>query len=370
MKETMLGLSRGVRFIGRVVLPALVLMMTMLWLKGAFRHDRIANRPDTMPKAQQAPADAEVLTVNATAREVAVEMVGEVKPEFEVEVAAMVTARIVRLDVRSGERVRKGQVLAVLDDRDLQARVNQAQQALVHAQATRDYARIDCERKRILAETGTISKEEFDVADTRLKEADAEVDRLQHALDEAKVALSYSQIESPVDGMIIDRAANVGDLATPGKTLLVMFDSSHLWFQASVSEQYAPLLTLGQDYLVQIDALKQEFTIPLTEIVPQSDPSGRTVLARFRLPVDSRLYPGLFGRMHLVVGKTEDILVPRRALRRTGQLDMVTVEAPWGLEQRVVVPGQELASGQVQILSGLKNGERIVLPAATEEPRP
>lgn len=366
----MSGLIRRIfRITTRLVLPALVLVMTMLWLKGVFRHDRVANRPDTMPKAEAAPTGAEVLTVGAASREVVTEMIGEVRPEFEVALAGKITAHIARLDVRAGQRVRKGQVLAVFDDRDLQARVSQARQALLHAQATLDYAQRDWERNRDLVRGGAVSKDQFDAADSRLKESRAEVDRLQKALDEAKVNLSYTQIESPIDGVVIDRRANVGDLAMPDKTLLVLFDPKHLWFQASVSEQYASLLTLGQDYRVQIDALKQEFSIPLTEIVPAADPGGRTVLARFRLPADDRLYSGLFGRMRLAVGKTEDILVPRRALRRTGQLEMVAVEAPWGLEQRVVVPGLEPASGQVQILSGLKAGERIVLPAASQEPR-
>ena len=362
--------SRGFRFIGRMVLPALVLVVTMLWLKGVFRHDRIPNRPDTMPEAQAAPPGAQVLTVSAARREVLTEMVGEVKPEFEVEVAAKITARILRLDVRAGQSVHKGQLLAELDDRDLQARVSQSRQALIHAQATLDYAKLDWERNRKLVADGAIPKAEFDVADTRLKEMRAQVDQLHQAINEATVNSSYAQIESPIDGMVIDRQANVGDLAMPDKTLLVLFDPKHLWFQASISEEYAPLLTLSQEYHVQVDALKQEFTIPLTEIVPAADPGGRTVLARFRLPADDRLYPGLFGRMRLAVSQTEDITVPRRALRRTGQLEMVAVQAPWGLEQRVVVTGLELADDQVQILSGLKAGERIVLPAVSQEPRP
>ena len=354
----------------RLVLPLLVLVMTMLWLKGVFRHDRIVNRPDTMPVAQAAPAGAEILTVTASPREVLTEAVGEVKPEFEIKLASKVTAHIVRLDIRAGQHVRKGQVLAMLDGRDLQARVNQAAQSLIHAQATRSYAQLDRERNRTLYDKGAIPKAEFDVADTRLKEAQADVDRFQQALDEAQVGLGYTQIESPVDGIVIDREADVGDLAMQGKILLVLFDPKHLWFQGSVSEEYAPLLTLGETYRVHIDALRLDYEGPLAEIVPSADPSGRTVLARVRLPADDRLYPGLFGRMRLVVNRTEDILAPRRALRRVGQLEMVTVLAPWGLEQRVVVPGLAMENEQVQILSGLKAGERIVLAAETQERRP
>ena len=354
----------------RLVLPAVVLVVTMLWLKGAFRHDRVVNQPDTMPAAQMAPAGAEILTVAESPREVVTEMVGEVKPEFEIKLSSKVTAHILRLDIRAGQHVRKGEVLAILDGRDLQARVNQASQSLIHAQATRAYAQLDWGRNHALYDKGAIPKAEFDVADTTLKAAQAEVDRLQQALDEAKVNLGYTEIDSPIDGIVIDREADVGDLAMQGKTLLVLFDPKHLWFQGSVSEEYVPLLKLDQTYRVQIDALRQDFSGPLTEIVPSADPSGRTVLARIRLPVDDRLYPGLFGRLRLAVSQTQDILVPRRALRRAGQLEMVTVQAPWGLEQRVEVPGLAMEREQVQILTGLKPGERILLPPEGQERRP
>ena len=369
MSDKPSGFSRGLRFFGRIVLPAILLVMTMLWLKGTFKHDRVPNRPDTMPKAQAIPANAEILTVAAADRELVAEMVGEVKPEFQVDISAKITARVLRINVRSGQNVQRGQLLVELDDRDLRARVSQARQALAHAEATLSYAQLDWNRNRDLVQSGAIPQAEFDVADTRLKEYRAQVDQLRQALDEANVNLSYARIESPMDGVVIDRLSDVGDMASPGKKLIGLFDPSHLWFQASVSEQYAPLLRMGQDYRVSIDIFQQEFIIPLTEIVPTADASGRTVLARFRLPVDKRLYPGLFGRLRLAVSQTQDILVPQRALKKTGQLEMVSVASPWGLEQRVVVRGRELANGQVQILSGLKAGERIVLPAESQEPR-
>lgn len=363
------GFSRGLRFFGRMVLPAILLVVTMLWLKGVFKHDRVPNRPDTMPVARQVPADWKVMTVAAVNRDVVTEMVGEVKPEFQVDISAKITARVLRINVRSGQNVQRGQLLVELDDRDLRARVSQARQALAHAEATLSYAQLDWNRNRDLAQSGAIPQAEFDVADTRFKESRAQVDQLRQALDEANVNLSYARIESPMDGIVIDRLSDVGDMASPGKKLIVLFDPSHLWFQASVSEQYAQLLQVGRDYRVSIDIFQQEFTAPLVEIVPTADAAGRTVLARLRLPVDKRLYPGLFGRLRLAVSQTQDILVPQRALKKTGQLEMVTVAAPWGMEQRVVVRGRQFADDQVQILSGLKAGERIVLPPENQESR-
>jgi len=354
----------------RFVLPALVLVVTMLWLTGAFRHGRIASQPDTMPAAEPVSATSELLTVTSIPRAVVAQMVGEVKPEYQINLTSKITAHILRLDVRAGERVRKGQLLVTLDDRDLAARVNQARKALAQAQATLSYAQLDYERTRNLQAKGAIPQADLDVADTRRKQAQADLDRLGQAVEEAQVNVGYAKIECPVDGVVIDRQAEVGDLATPAKPVLVLFDPQHLWLQASVSEEYAPLLKLGREYRMRIDALKEDFTGTLAEIVPAADPTGRTILARIRLKPDDRLYPGLFGRLNLSVKTTEDILLPQRAIRQVGQLQMVTVRASWGLEQRVVVPGAAESDGLVEILSGLKAGETVVLPPANQEPRP
>ena len=354
----------------RLILPVVVLVLTMLWLTGAFRHGRIASHPDAMPAAQTAPAGSERFAVTTVAREVIAPMVGAVEPEYEINITSKITAHILRLDVRAGEHVRKGQVLSTLDDRDLTARVNQAKKALAQAQATLRYAQLDRDRTRNLHESGAIPQSDLDVADTRDKQAQADVDRLEQAVEEAQVNLGYARLESPVDGVVIDRLADVGDLATPTHPLLVLFDPQHLWLQASVSEEFAPLLRLGREYRLRIDALKEDSTGVLAEIVPTADPTGRTILARVRLQPDGRLYPGLFGRLLLPVARTEDLLLPERAIRKVGQLRMVTVQAPWGLEQRVVVPGTVEDDGRVQILSGLKAGETVLLPAESQERQP
>jgi len=172
-----------------------------------------------------------------------------------------------------------------------------------------------------------------------------------------------------VDGVVIDRAAEVGDLATPGKPLLVMFDPHHLWLQASVREEKARNLNLGQNYVVRIDALKLDVSGPLVEIVPSADALARTVYARVRLPVNDQLYPGMFGRLLLPTGQTEDMLIPQRAIRKVGQLDMVEVQTAWGHGQRAVVVGLSCAEDKVEILSGLKPGEILVTQPASREPR-
>lgn len=359
------------RFLLRRLLPMMVLVQTMLWLMGVYHRGRVTGheRGAALPPRPRPPG-AEVMTVALLPREVVTEMMGEVKPEFAISVSSKVTAHITQFDLRAGASVRQGQVLALLDDRDYQARLRQTEQALARAAATLDYARLDWERDRGLLAKGDITGDQFDQTQTRFREDEAEVHRLRQAQAEAQVTLSYTKILSPVDGIVIDRLANAGDLAAPGKPLLTMFDPRHLWLQASVREEDARRLQLGQECRLRLDALNWEGTGPLVEIVPTADATARTVWARVRLPADERFYPGMFGRLLLPTGQSEDVLIPRRALRQVGQLDMVDVETPRGLEQRAVVLGRTLPEDRVEVLTGLQPGEKLIVPSALKEARP
>lgn len=357
------------RLLTNVVLPFLVLIFVMLWLMGAFQVDRISGQEKFSKVPRPVPHDAEMIRLELTPREVISEMMGEVKPEYTINVSSQITANIIKFDVRAGMHVKKGDELAQLDDRDVQARLEQAKGSLARGVADLDYARSTDTRSKALLAQNAVSQAQYDLDRSRFLQAQAEVKRLHQALQEAQVALSYTRIVSPVDGVVIDRMTEVGDLATPGKPLLVMFDPHHLWLQANVREEQSRSLKLEQSYAVRIDALNLDVTGPLVEIVPSADALARTVYARVRLPVNTQLYPGMFGRLLLPTGHTEEVMIPQRAIRRVGQLDMVDVKTEWGLEQRAVVVGSSCGEGRVEILSGLKPGEILVIQPSHMEAR-
>jgi RND family efflux transporter MFP subunit len=368
-RQIMNSLRAKKHLLTNVAMPLLVLIVVMLWLMGAFRSGRISGNETFAQTSLPALTDSETLTLALTPRDVISEMMGEVKPEFRINVSSQITANILKFDIRAGKRVKKGDELAQLDDRDVQSRLAQTRESLARAVADLDYAKSTNTRSTTLLAQKAISQAQYDLDHSRFLQADAEVKRLRQSLEEARVSLSYTRILSPVDGVVIDRAAEVGDLATPGKPLLVMFDPHHLWLQASVREEKARSLKLGEHYAVRIDALHLLVSGPLVEIVPSADAMARTVYARVRLPVNDQLYPGMFGRLLLPTGKTEDMLIPQRAIRKVGQLDMVNVKTQWGYGQRAVVVGVSCADDQVEILSGLKPGEVLVTQPARGDAR-
>ena len=250
----------------KVVLPLLVLIFVMLWLIGAFQWGRVSGLEKFAKASRSVPPNSEIVTLKLTPREVIAEMMGEVKPEFTINVSSQITANIIKLNVRAGMRVKKGDELAQLDARDVQARLEQAKESLDRAVADLDYARATNTRTAALLAQHAVSQSQYDLDHSRFLQAGAEVRRLRQALQEAQVSVSYTRILSPVDGVVIDRMAEVGDLATPGKLLLVMFDPHHLWLQASVREEQSSRLKLEENYAVRIDALNLRVSGPLVEI--------------------------------------------------------------------------------------------------------
>ena len=135
-------------------------------------------------------------------------------------VSSRIMARIERIEVRAGDYVKAGDLLIVLDDRDLQARVEQADQALESAQALLKNADAEYQRLKKLFETKVVSRSELDRAEANFGVARAQETRAKKLIEEARVALTYSEIAAPAAGRVIDRLAEPGDTAAPGAPLL------------------------------------------------------------------------------------------------------------------------------------------------------
>lgn len=342
----------------RVTLSAATIVLLMLWILDVFRRDVI--------RAAKEPVPAESAAGLATAKAVAqtmpsvTEVVGAVQPEQIATITCRVVANIVEMRVRAGQRVSKGDTLVVLDDRDLRHRVEQARDALRSAEAALEQARSDYKRDKPLFEQQVITPYEFEHTQTNLKTAEANLHRLQEAVREAEVNLSYAVIHSPFSGVVVDKLAEIGDLAAPGKPLLKMYEQGRLWLEANVPEEFLGRIRLNQMLAFRIDATGQEMQGRVVEIVPSSDPSTRTVAVRVSLSQTRDVVPGMFGRLLLPLKAEEVVLVPASALIRAGQLTMVDVVRDGRLQRRTVQLGRAIGS-QYEVLSGLAAGETVVV---------
>jgi len=190
------------------------------------------------------------------------EVVGNVEAAQRAVLSAKVTGVIDAVKVAPGARVQHGTVLATIDAREIKARLDSAMAA--QDQAQKDFARIE----RLL-QSGSSTRQEFDAATTRLRTADA-------SLVEARTMLQYTGITAPFDGVVTRKLVEVGDLATPGKPLLEMENSSLLRFECEIPEALLDRVNMGSELPVRVDAAGAELNGKISEIAPSASAGSRT----------------------------------------------------------------------------------------------
>jgi len=336
----------------------LLLALVMAYLAGFFNP---TITPGTTPRAQL--AEIPVTEVQLLAQPRVEQATGTVSARNEVLVAARITATVESVAVDAGDSVTNDELLLTLDDRDLAARVAQQAQMVESARARVSEARPAAERIRDLARRGVASQAELEQAEATLRAAEAELARAEQALTEARTALSYTEIRSPFAGRVSERRVDPGDTATPGESLLRIYDPEALRLTATVRESLASRLQAGQTLPVRIDALDLEVDGEISEIVPAADPGSRSFEVRVALPARENLYPGMFGRLGIPLGTEARLAIPREAVAHYGQLEFVEVLGEEGVLRRYIRTGRELSGGRVEVLSGLQVGERVVMPA-------
>ncbi len=331
------------KFLGGTTMRASALMM-MLFLAACAPHAPEAPAPESLPRASVRVAVAQDVSRPATEQ-----VVGTVTAKNRPVVAAKLSGTISALNADVGDTVTAGQLLAEIDAREINARLNQALPELERAEQ-------DLERmKKLLAERA-IAQRELDDADARYRRAVA-------AVDEARTMLDYTKVTAPIDGVVRVRRVDVGDLAAPGRALFELESVDALRFEAALPESITGHLKRGDTARVFVDALGTEIEARLSEITPSADPLSRTFLTRFDLPPTPGLVAGQFGRVRIPLGAVSELCVPREAVVERGQMQLVFVVADQTARLRIVKTGQG-DGDNVVILSGLRAGEEIVVTGA------
>jgi RND family efflux transporter MFP subunit len=307
--------------------------------------------------------------------------VGTVRAAHSSQVASQMMGNIMEVRVHEGDRVSRGQVLAVIDDSQPRAALDRAEAAKNAAQheviaADSDFQLAEATFKRYtdLYEKKSVSPQEFDEVKARFQGAQARRDmshagqaQAQAAVAQAHTAFEYSRVRAPLDGVVTEKKAEAGTLASPGMALFVVEDPRLYRLEASLDEADIGLVRTGQKITVQIDSLDSELAGKVTQIVPAADPATRSFLVKIDLPVEKRLRSGLFGRARISRGERTSILVPRSAVLRRGQLQAIYVlDSAQIASLRYVTLGNVMGD-KVEVLSGLGGGERMVTNPGDKE---
>ncbi|MGD2014422.1 MAG: efflux RND transporter periplasmic adaptor subunit [Desulfobacterales bacterium] len=341
---------------------ALILLGAVMAYLAGFFDEKI---PIDFSKVVPASETGRAFTVKVSKEPLIEQAAGTLRAKVETVISSLITARISSIAVWAGDEVQAGQVLVTLDARELEARVDQVHQAMLAASARLKQTEKDLSRvKRIMrADSGAVSMAERDRVQTALNTAQAELTRLMRQKDETQTALSYSKLTAPIAGRIVERLGDPGDTAIQGEPLLRMYDPATLRLEANVRESVASKLAQGQSLTAEIDALKKKYSVVVDEIVPSADPGSRSFLVKVSLTDGTGLYPGMFGRLMIPIGKVEKIYIPAKAVTHVGQLDFVIVDSKQGAVRRYVRLGVSGPDDRIEIISGLTDGETILIAA-------
>lgn len=298
--------------------------------------------------APQKTIQVVVVEAQATSVPIRVEVTGQVAPIFQATLSSRIQGTIDKLLVREGSRVSKGQLLIQLDSRDLQADLARA-----HAEVENAKAHLD--RMNQLYAQDAVSKQEMENATRAYRVAEAN----RRAVE---AQLSYTMVRAPFEGVITEKKVEAGELASPGQPLLKMEDPLHLRLEATVAEGDLKSVSRGDKIPVVIDALGgQALTGLVSQILPAGNPQTHTFMVKVDLPKTPGLKTGMFGRFQLDKGLTQTILVPSAAVVERGELSsLYVVGSDQTARLRWVKLGRRFEQ-QVEILSGLNIGERVLV---------
>jgi RND family efflux transporter MFP subunit len=336
----------------------------------------------TASAATETVSNVSVLSVQPANVPDLVEAVGTLRAAQTSQLAGQMMANIVEIRVHEGDLIRRGQVLAVLDEAQPRAALDRAtaadlasQQGITAADSDLALAEATFKRYQTLYEKKSVSPQEFDEVKARYQAAEARRDmaragqaQAKAGVQQAHTALGYTRILAPFDGLVTEKKADVGALVSPGMPIFTVEDLHRYRLEATVNETDLRYVRMGEQVPVIIDAVgDRELKGRVVEIVPAADAASRSFLVKIEVPSDPVLRSGLFGRAEFSRGERSSLLIPRTAVVERGQLQGIYV-----LDQnkvanlRYITLGKP-SGGQVEVLAGLQAGEMLIADPGDRE---
>lgn len=345
--------------------------------------------PGTTSQTPPVVKNVEVETAAIKEYPVLYEAVGTVQAGATVNLASKLMGTVEKVKVREGDQVKTGDVLMVIDQRQVDAGYRQAEASLAEAKKALDaaissreaalaserLARATYDRYLNLKKEDSVSAQEFDEVEARYQEAKAaakraeamvetvtaRIQQAQAGLASASVTRKDAVITAPSDGVITSKVVDEGDLASPGMPLLSMDTTDGYRVDAILPENYFQEVKPGQSVRVTVPALRED-SVPGTirTIVPAADQRSRSFLVKVTLPQDLPVTSGMFARVEVPFGRTSKMLIPAKAVIHQGQLTALFVLKDKDIARfRLIRLGKTSEQG-VEVLSGLETGERFV----------
>ncbi len=303
--------------------------------------------PGTTEKKESSVVKAPVAVAKLTRQPFLYEAVGTVTARTASTISSKLMGVIQTVHVREGDLVKKGDLLVTIDQRQVTAH-------LAKARAAAEMAAKEYKRYQKLLETQSASQQEFDRAEAKYRQTQAVVAA-------AQVSSKDARVRAPYDGRVVAKMINSGDLASPGTPFLTLEQEGFYCTDLVLPERHIQSVQVGKSVKVVVPAMNnRDFDGEVGRIVPMADARSRSFQVKVRMPEGFDYKSGMFARVSIPVGGTRMLLILRSAVVAQGQLNGVFVVDEAGIARFRLVRIGKTVGWQVEIVSGLTDGQRYV----------
>ena len=333
-----------------------VMALTVAWLGGVF-HPKVA--PAEVHEIPKKVSGLKIQTVKAEEMVATAKFAGTVVAQDSARISTRIAGFVEKILVDTGDKVTKGQLLMVIDPKDLIAQRESLKHQIEATKAQAWAAKRTYERLLALKEVGGVTEQQLDMAKAQYEALENAVKSLISALKAIENNLRYAQIKAPFDGVVAMRPVNKGDFVGPGSLLLVI-DKPPYDAVVYLPERFFGKIKVGQTLKVDVNGKTVEGKVKT--VAPAVDPMSRSFMVKVALPEGCKLGSGKSVYVEVPEAKKKKvILIPKSAIFRWGDFTAVYVVDDNGiLHLRFVRLGLSYGD-KVEVLAGLKEGEKIVV---------
>jgi RND family efflux transporter MFP subunit len=342
------------------------LMVGALFLNACKREQRAAAEEGGRPVTTVGPET--IAVADSTVLQTGPVLSGSLTPAREARVRAEIAGTVLETFVEPGQRVKRGTLLARIDDRAVRDGYLSAKSSVRSAEQSLQLARRNAERSERLAQAGAVAEREREASASAAANAEAALADARARLATAAKELAYTQVRAPIEGVVSERQATAGDVVQTGNALFTIVDPRSLELAGTVPAEAVAQLKPGAPVEFTVAGYPgRTFSGTLDRVNPTADPATRQVRVYATLPnADQGLVAGLFAEGRVGTDRRKTLLVPASAVDQRGVTSTVMVLRDGKAEPQGVELGvREASTDRVEVRAGLQSGDTVLIGAAT-----
>lgn len=293
---------------------------------------------------------------------------GSIEGKTTAAISAKISGRIEEVLIEEGQAVKAGEPLVTLESTELANSLRAAKEAKVKAQVNYDLAMTDYNRYQTLNSQGAISQQQLDNAGAKLRTAEADLSSAAANLSSAEKQYGNGTITAPVNGVVANKIAAIGQVVSPGAALMAVEDLSQVYAAINIEQKDLGRVKTGQQAEVTVDAYEgRVFTGTIDTINPEAAAGSRMFRAKVKIDnQDGVLRAGMFAKVQLATGQSIEVLtVPQAAvIQKQGLYYIFTAENNKVIRQQVQIG--EVTGETIEIKNGLRAGEKVIISSVNQ----